>query len=184
VERTSDPSVLRWVCHDHAAVARPGLRRPPVDSTLGGDRVALVWVSAGAVHVQFSTSPPEAVAVARANDEIAGALDDGSTWLLEAAGPEPHPDLADVQVTVDAAAAGVFAAHGGRLEVVAVEGTTLILHPQGACAGCGMSASTLDAIAPAVRSAHPAIERVVLQQPPERHRVPLGRPRRAPPRAR
>ena len=54
-----------------------------------------------------------------------------------------------------------IAAHGGRADLVAVEGTTALLRLAGGCHGCGLASVTLtQGIETAIRAAVPEISRV------------------------
>ncbi|MBK9179987.1 MAG: NifU family protein [Acidimicrobiales bacterium] len=184
MERTADQAVLRWVCHDHAVAASPGGRRrpdpgSPMGALVDAGSLAEVWVSAGALHARFVEERPASAVVRVVHEAVVDALATNAAWLTEATGPVPGIGLATVQETVDRAAAAVFDAHGGRLEVVHLDDGVLRLRPHGSCRGCRLTAGTIDSlVAPAVRRAHPDIHRIQLEDASSRQRSWLPRPRR------
>lgn len=64
--------------------------------------------------------------------------------------------------TLDSVVNPSIASHGGRAELVAVEGATAYLRLEGGCQGCGMAKVTLtQGIEVAIRDAVPEIEEIV-----------------------
>ncbi len=178
VERTTEPTVMRWVTHnDRLAASPPGYRRPPTTSPLGqlvGSGSVTTIVAAGSnldVAVADAASWREVAPMVRSAllDEL-DALEAGDEdWLVEPldgiAGP--LPSVATVQAVVDRAAGKLAASHGGTLTVVAVSPQEVTLRPGGACHGCSQSTDTvLGLVKPAVRAAFPAIATVALDEQP------------------
>ncbi len=59
------------------------------------------------------------------------------------ASPGPAPSVEQVQEIVDLVAGPIAAAHGGRLEVVGVNGSEVAVRMHGACRGCSGAPQTL-----------------------------------------
>jgi Fe-S cluster biogenesis protein NfuA len=186
VERTGDPAVLRWVCHDSPVRASPpGPRRPdagsPVATLVAEGVVTGVWVYDGDVHARLATPAAAADVVRSVHAAVVDALVTRAPWLTRAAAAPPVPSLVELQAVVDRAASGVAELHGGHLLVVAASDTAVTVRPLGACRGCHLSASTLDGlVAPALRTAFPVAYDVVLERPARdapRSRLPWPRRR-------
>ncbi len=150
VERTDDPTVMRWVC-TAPSVGDDGPRSAP-EGPLAG--LGLV-VEAGALLV----SGPADWAVVDA--EVRNALAAHAPWLCQAAGS--GPSLAAVQRLVAEAVRPITEAHGGGIEVVGVEmigvGEGVVrVRLTGACHGCRFTDDTLRRLAePAVQRAYPGL---------------------------
>jgi hypothetical protein len=89
VERTDDPTVLRWVLHRDDLTASPdGPRVPPPASPLGElvaeGRVVDVTLLGGDLLVQAADAAEWPELVAEMHDRVLAELDSGAAWLLEA----------------------------------------------------------------------------------------------------
>jgi Fe-S cluster biogenesis protein NfuA len=169
VERTVDPAELRWVCeHPLLAGSPAGPRAPSPGSCLGAlvaDGTVLgVRADGSTLLVRFADAPMTRATVQRVHEAVATDLARSEPWLGAGEGTDGGGLTVDeLQAVVDAAASAVLAAHGGRLEVLARRGSTVLLRAHDACHGCRGSADTLALlVAPALRRADPAIEHVVL----------------------
>lgn len=173
VERTDDPAVLRWVCHDDAlAAATPGPRDVPNDSPLGRlvakGAISDVVIRRGDVLIRATRADSWAALAPRVRDALGAELDakDGSLdhWLVVAVGTQVLPTVSDVQHVVDRAAGGITALHGGAMSVIAVEPGLVRLRATGACDGCSQSDdTTLAIIAPAVRAEYPELTEILVE---------------------
>jgi Fe-S cluster biogenesis protein NfuA len=175
VERTADAGVLRWVCHgvDPGPV---GPRRPEPGSAVArlvaDGTVTGMWVEGGHVHVRFGRGTAGTDDVGRVDQAVRAALGDRAAWLVAPG----TPSLADLQALVDRGAGALAADHGGRLEVVAVDGRRVVLQAHGACHGCHLSPATVALhVAPAVRERMPGAEVVLVDG--RRRRLPWPRRR-------
>lgn len=167
IERTPDPAVLRWVVHE-PALGSPVARRaePPVGSVLGAllaeGRLVEVVVAAGAVEVSAADADDWAALVGMVNDELVAELGRRVEWLLSPASSaqivDRAPSVAEVQKVVAAAAGPITAMHGGSIEVIAVDSTSVTLKMAGACHGCSFTGDTIGrTVAPALKRAFPAL---------------------------
>lgn len=173
VERTDDPAVLRWVCHDEAlAAAVSGPRAVPDGSPLGRlvaeGSIIDVGVRRGDILIRAANADSWAGIAPRVRDALAVELDakdeSAEHWLVVGLGTPVLPSVADVQHLVDRAAGGMTALHGGSMTVVAVEPGVVRLRAQGACDGCPQSDNTtLAIIAPMLRAEYPDLVDVVVE---------------------
>ncbi|MEO8091499.1 MAG: NifU family protein [bacterium] len=117
----------------------PRVRGATVDWA-GGDRDGgLVVLN----HNAPCAAPPPARAAADATGELGGSVSERVTRVLE---EQVNPAIAG---------------HGGRAELVAVEGRTARLRLDGGCQGCGLASMTLtQGIETAITAAVPEISRV------------------------
>lgn len=168
VERTADPTVLRWVCHDPALADAPrGGRSLPAGSPLGAlvaeGAVAEVAVADGDLLVRAADpadwpglAPRVQAVVAELDADDLAAVADAPLVATEATGGPAT--VAEVQAIVDAAAGAVAAAHGGRIEVVAVEADRVQVRLDGACQGCAGAPDTLGrSVEVALHRSHPEL---------------------------
>ena len=183
VERTDDPAVMRWVCHDDAlAASSTGRRVVPDDSPLGwlvaDGSLVDVTVRGGDVLVRAGSPDSWSTLAPVVQDRLALELvaKDGVAdhWLLSVdATGDTTPSVDDVQHVVDRSAGAITATHGGAMTVVAVEGSTVRLQAQGACDGCRQSDDTaLAIIAPAVRAEFPQLVDIVVESTAPAHPGP------------
>ncbi len=167
IERTPDPAVLRWVVHEPALGAHVGRRaEPPVGSVMGAllaeGRLVDVIVPADAVEVSAADADDWAALVGMVNDELVAELGRRAEWLLSR-GPstlivDRIPSVAEVQKVVAVAAGPITAMHGGSIEVIAVDSTSVTLRMSGACHGCSLTGDTIGrTVAPALKRAFPAL---------------------------
>ncbi len=183
VERSDDPTVLRWVTHDPAIGNSPnGYRRPPPQSPLGAlvaanevDEIVVVGADLLVTVGSESTWGPVApkfraalLAELDALDELAtrGGAGQPGHWLVTTVEGQsvPTPGIAAVQHIVDRVAGPLAGQHGGSLTVTAVEADRVILAAGGACHGCSQSTTTvMGLIEPAVRAAFPMIDTISLE---------------------
>lgn len=171
VERTSDPAELRWVGrHPTLAATPPGPRVPSADSCLGElvaeGTVTGVRLGGGEVVVRLADPSTPRRTVERVHNAVVADVTRGAPWLTtHGETADERPTSEQLQAVVDAAAASLLSAHGGRLEVVGLTGPTLVLRAHDACHGCrGASSTITQLVAPVVRRAHPGIVEVVLER--------------------
>ncbi len=134
VERTEDPSVLRWVTHDVTFVASASVDDPLGAMIVAGD-IDDVRTLDGDVFIECRAgwTPQKTAAVHRALlTELEGAC-------------EAVPTIDAVQRVIDAAVGALASEHGGRIEVVDVDIDSGVVEVSlhGACHGCAGAESTL-----------------------------------------
>lgn len=152
VERTDHPAVMRWVCVS-PSVGGNGPRVAP----RGPLAEAELWVEAGALYVRAAGADWAAV-----DGEVRAALAARAGWLCtgDAIGP---PTLVTLQRVVGAATQSLTGLHGGAIEVVGLQGTTVQVRMGGACHGCRFTDETLRRLAqPALDRVHPGLVLTVL----------------------
>ena len=168
VQRTADPSVLRWVVHE-PVVAGP--RRACV--VVGAGALAglvsdgvVAAVVAGPGYLELTAGAGGWTDVAAVDAAVCEALAAGAPWLAagaDAGDGAATADLADLQRVVTAAAGSLTALHGGSIEVVALEGPTLTVRMHGTCAGCSFTDATLERLVlPALRREAPTVQTVTI----------------------
>lgn len=195
VERTGDPAVMRWVCH-RVDLGSPGLRCPP--ST---DKSALAVlhhrneiVDVRTIDGDLLVTAPRAASwsslAARVHDAIVTELamrTNLAPWLTEAPTTLSHamskamasPTIDEVQAVVDQAAGAVAASHGGRIEVAAVNDTSVHVVMHGACHGCSGANTTLnELVRRAVTGRWPHLTTVADEPPARPTLVPVRLARR------
>ena len=163
VERTGDPTVMRWVCH-RVDLGSPGIRCPSNtdESALAGLHHRNEIVGIRTIDGDLLVSAPDTSSwsslAARVHDAIVAELTrptgpaNLAPWLTAAPTTLSHamsdamatPTIAEVQAVVDQAAGAVAASHGGRIEVVAVNDTSVHVIMHGACHGCSGANTTLN----------------------------------------
>ena len=167
IERTADPAVLRWVVHEPALGAHVARRvEPPIGTVLGTllaeGRLVEFVVAADAVEVSAADADDWAALVGMVNDELLAELGRRAEWLLSPGSSaqivDRTPSVAEVQKVVAAAAGPITAMHGGSIEVIAVDSTSVTLRMSGACHGCSLTGDTIGrTVAPALKRAFPAL---------------------------
>jgi NFU1 iron-sulfur cluster scaffold homolog, mitochondrial len=159
VERTNDPVVLRWVTHDSTLV--DGDRFPDTTSAMAAllQHIAGIAVRNGDVLVRIDDANDWPKLAGSVNDALLVDLSHGAPWLTApTTTASRQPSRAAVQQTVNDAAGDVLAAHGGRIEVVNIEGPTAVVRLHGACNGCAGANTTVQSIVrTAVLAAHPTL---------------------------
>ena len=157
VERTGDPALLRWVCHQ-PGLGEPGVRWPgpsdvtPLARLVHDGALVGVRVLEGDLLVTASCASRWASLAPVVHDAILLELTELPGWLtkppesfenLSDRQPVP-PTIADVQAEVDQAAGVTAASHGGLIEVAEVsdEAVRIVMH--GACSGCPGSSATME----------------------------------------
>lgn len=191
VERTTEPGVLRWVCHHPAlASATPGRRQPPHDCPLGAlvaeGSISEIIAAGGDVSVRAVAPDDWPTLAPRVQAALLAELDTldrtSSHWLTESVDHTlPAPSISEIQQIVDRAAGTVLAGHGGAMVVISVDHTTVSLRSEGACDGCRQAPHTIiGLIEPAIRSAYPQIVEVAPVAVPEQTSTPTFQPIRAP----
>ncbi len=165
VERTADPAVLRWVVHepqvggDGTAVALE--EASALGRLLGDGLLASVHVRRGEVRAQAGAGHEwaglvDVVDAAMRADLAAGALPAGGSD-----GGPAQVDIEELQRVVNRAAGSLTELHGGRVEVVGVEGAVLQVRMHGTCDGCSFTGATLERLVlPAARRALPEVAAV------------------------
>ena len=143
IERTDDPTVMRWVC-TAPSVGGNGARVAPT----GPLAECELWVDAGALHVRAGGADWAALDTA-----VREALALQAEWLCDGA-PTGPPSLGTLQRVVGAATQSLTGLHGGSIEVVGVVGAAVQVRMAGACHGCRFTDETLR------RLAQPALDRV------------------------
>jgi Fe-S cluster biogenesis protein NfuA len=167
VERTDDPTVLRWVCH----LTRPFRLPPDPDSALGAllatGRIAAIDADRGDLIVASGPDGWSRDLVATTNDAVRRTLEtlDDETERDDCGGASPPPGtpptIEAVRRAIDRAVGAVASEHGGRIEVVELADDVVVVDLHGACAGCPGAERTLIEVA----------ERVVVDEFPELSRV-------------
>lgn len=183
VERTADPSVLRWVAqHPSLAAAAPGQRVVPRTSGLGEliaqGSIGKVVLRNGDLLISAEPSAWTAVAplvrAAILSDLTALTTEGSAHWLLVSDNADEDPTLDDLQQLVDRSAGAAMSSHGGTITVTAVNGSIVTLRAAGACHGCSQSDQTLlQLIVPAIQAIHPQITDVVFEPESMAPSVPL-----------
>lgn len=184
VERTGDPTVLRWVCHDPALVAAgSGACTPPATSPLGAllaeRRIMSVAVEAGDLLVRAPDAGDWTELAPLVHDAVVAELGAGAgiAGSVRPADPEP-PSVEAVQAVVDRAVGPLAAAHGGLVEVADVGTASVTLRLHGACRGCRWGHTTGTVATGAIRRALPQLTEIDVEDHPAREvGAPAGRPK-------
>ncbi|MEZ5144221.1 MAG: NifU family protein [Acidimicrobiales bacterium] len=173
VERTDHPATLRWVCHEPGLVRVAAMRATcgdgPLARLLEGSVLTEVQAHGGDLLVGVADADRWPAVASIVHDAVLAALDhaghdaphDDVPEALVAATPDP-PTIDEVRAAVDRLAGPVAADHGGRIEVVDVDASSVRVRLDGACRGCARSSDTLSRlVATAVERVHPGAELVV-----------------------
>ncbi len=161
VERTADPTVVRWVCTvPSLSGVVAGRRQPPWQGDSSLAAVVEVAVVDGSIVVRVPTADDWQQLLGPVNDALIDALRSRAQWLFEPADPQRSDvgalTLDDVQRIVDSAAGPITGAHGGTISVVGLDDNVVTLHMSGACHGCRFTDDTVQrVVAPALRRLHP-----------------------------
>jgi NFU1 iron-sulfur cluster scaffold homolog, mitochondrial len=173
VERTGNPLVMRWVCHD-PRLGEPGERRVSPDSPancglaalLVSEQIVSVSIIAGDLLVHVADIDMWQSVAPLVNSAVAADLGSETIpiWLTQPTATEGsghQPSVAQAQHVVDHAAGAIASSHGGRIEVigVVVDGISVMMH--GACHGCsGANVTLTDVVQRAIQNQWPQLVRV------------------------
>ncbi len=167
----ADPDVARFVL-DRAVAAAP-LRFETADEAEGTPLAGALLAIEGVRRVALNGS---AIIVGKAPAAAWSALKPAVAAAIRAALPghdaaapvapadtdEDATLLAAVRRALDGAANPAVAKHGGRIDVVAVENSDVMLRMSGGCQGCAASSATLrDGVERILRATVPGIGRIV-----------------------
>ena len=171
VERTPELCVLRWITHDDSLRASGnGPRTPVPGSAMYALPLTHVSLEDGAIQVRISHGDDWPALAANVQRAIVADLAARADWLFTSSPnlpPVDMPSVEAVQATVIQAVGALLQAHGGHIEVVAVEDGRANVQLHGACHGCSGAGITLeDTVRTAVRQAHPHITTLVVIEPP------------------
>lgn len=157
VERSEEPGVLRWVVTS-PDLGGDGVRVAPSDSPLSALAGVEMWAGGGVLHVRCNADAADVMVL---DEAVRSALASGAEWLCVAG--DRSPSLAVVQRLVDDATRSLTEFHGGGLEVVGIDGDTVLLRASGTCHGCRFTDETLRRLAaPAVQRRYPGLRFSVL----------------------
>lgn len=162
VERTPDPAVLRWVCHEPSLTSGRLVAGPsPLGRLIDSGVVESVEADRGDVLITATDWTSDRLSVV--TDAVRSELDRESNYrdsgLFADPGASTGPlDLVEARRLIAEAVDAVAAEHGGKIEVVAVVGDEVQVSLHGACDGCSAADSTLvDRAQSALRRRSPTV---------------------------
>ena len=162
VERTADPTVVRWVCTAPSLTEVVAGRRHPPAQLNSLAMVTEVAVVDGSIVVRVPSPDDWRQLLGPVNDALIDALRTRAQWLFDPIDPQ-HSDVGaltpdDIQRIVDTAAGPITGAHGGTITVVGLDDNVVTLNMSGACHGCRFTDDTVQRfVAPALRRVHPRL---------------------------
>jgi NFU1 iron-sulfur cluster scaffold homolog, mitochondrial len=169
VERTADPTVLRWVCHLRHPMTTPLERGSPLGDLIDSGRLADVSADGGDLLVTVGVGGWSQHLIRETNDAVRAELevhvqrhvDPRVETVGDSSTRSRPPTMTDVQSTIDRAVGAVASEHGGRIEVVELAGDVVVVDLHDACAGCPGAERTLVEVAErAVVTEFPGLSRV------------------------
>jgi NFU1 iron-sulfur cluster scaffold homolog, mitochondrial len=169
VERTDDPLVLRWVTHNFGLIGSANGERvvaptSALASLVDEGSVHSVEVVNGDVLVTFAHPHAVSASASVVRGELMTALSSRASWLFDGSATATSVPVTkeSVEAIIDAAVGPLLAAHGGSIEVVAVDDACASVRMHGACRGCSGVDSTLHGLVrSALMRAHPGLVDVV-----------------------